>query len=179
MSLLLSTTKRLNWTLQKRLTSSFFESSKYKYRSRESRDCLLLSEDGTTFIAYHPSVDVPFADTKPVEEAVVANQRTLSEEETKMVKELHAKNSRIWTNSVLAKLFDVDQRHIAALNPMSEAEWDRLMTQRKQETEFVQKMKPYERKRYAKQKEEKKRRKLREAIASLNYNFPGKLNFEL
>ena len=96
-----------------------------------------------------------------------------------MVKELHAKNSRIWTNSVLARLFDVDQRHIAALNPMSEAEWDRLMTQRKQETEFVQNMKPYERKRYAKQMEEKKRQKLREAIASLNYNFPGKLDFEL
>lgn len=135
-----------------------------------------LNEDHSIIVCYHPKTPIPVEDSRPFGSSLqrerAANRRRLTPEQIEMAKKLRNEDPFVWTLGTLAKLFEVKPRLISHVAPIVD-EVKREEVNKKQE--YISRIRYHRRVRYLKKLEDEQQTKLKDALASLDYKFPGKI----
>jgi hypothetical protein len=134
-----------------------------------------LNEDQSIIISYHPRQSMMFHDTKPLwseyREKKINNPNKLTPEQMEMAKKLRNEDPLVWNVGTLSRLFNVRPKlisHVARLSEENRRDADKRL-------ELIAKLRYHKRVRFLKKEEEERQTRLKNALANLNYKFPGQL----
>ena len=139
-----------------------------------------LNKDHSIIICYHPKTTTPFADSKPIgsslkEERYRKANRNLTATQTAMIQKLRNEDPFVWTIGTLAKLFNVMPSLVSRVAPIIDEE---KRNEVKKKQEYISKTRYHKRVKYLKSIEEERQAKLKEALATIEYKFPGRLELK-
>lgn len=131
-----------------------------------------LTNNERIIVCHHPKVETHFSSSKPLgppKPGMADRRKSLLPKEAAMVKQLRNEDPFIWTVNTLASLFNVSKFLISQAAWLSEEKREEI----KKESQLLERLSFYKRKKYLEKREEERKRKLEDALLKINYTFPG------
>ena len=138
-------------------------------------ECHFLADDGRMLVCYHPTTPIEKGHTQPIRPGDDTRRppknKSLTEDQIKLVKKLRKEDEFLWTLSMLSKLFNVEKHLIRQVAPNSER-YHEVITEEKTRLAHLR---PYKQRLIRAKRELKRKERLRKTITDRGYEFPNKL----